>query len=153
MKAILILLCISFLSLQDFAQSGDIIKKKFYDGKFNEQDTSVGYTEAVLVDNFLYISGSVGKGSITDQLREIYTDLGNILKAYGATYHNVVKETLYTTDIDAVKNNNYVRKIFYDGDYPAATWVQISRLFSARPDTQIEVELIAYVPKKVPDKN
>jgi len=148
MKSFLIFFCVSLFFFSSFGQNGDISKKKFYDGKFNSQDTSAGYTEAVLVDNILYISGAISKGSIAEQLQGIYTDLGNILKAYGASYQNVVKETLYTTDIEAVQSNNAVRNAFYNGDFPAATWVQISRLFSARPDAQIEVELIAHLPKE-----
>ena len=148
MKSLLALLFGLFLFLPSFAQTNQIEKKKFYDGKFNSQDTSAGYTEAVLVDNILYISGAVSKGTIAEQLHGIYTDLGNILKAYGATYENVVKETLFTTDIEAAKANNSVRKAFYNGDFPAATWVQITRLFSGRPDAQIEVELTAHLPKK-----
>lgn len=147
MKLILLLLGISFFSPHSFAQTGEIVKKKFTEGKFNQQDMAAGYAEAVLVDNVLYISGSLGRGNIAEQLQGIYTDLGNILKAYGATYQNVVKETLFTTDIEGVKSNNSVRKAFYKGDFPAATWVQISRLFSARPDAQVEVELIAHLPK------
>jgi len=149
MKNILPLLFILFFALNSFAQSNQIIKKKFHGGKFNQQDSTAGYAEAVLVDNTLYISGWIGRGTIAEQLQEIYTNLGNILKAYGATYQNVIKETLFTTDIEAVKNNNAVRKAFYRGDFPAATWVQITRLFSARPDAQIEVELIAHLPKGV----
>jgi enamine deaminase RidA (YjgF/YER057c/UK114 family) len=149
MKIILPLLFISFFTLHGFGQSNQIIKKKFHDGKFNQQDTTAGYAEAILVDNTLYISGWIGRGTIAEQLQEIYTSLGNILKAYGATYQNVVKETLFTTDIEAVKNNNAVRKAFYKGDFPAATWIQITRLFSARPDAQIEVELIAHLPKSI----
>ena len=150
MKKLLMLAGILFLSFELFAQRNVITKKKFHDGQFNGQDSSAGYAEAVLVDHVLYISGAVSKGSIAEQLNGIYTDLGKILKAYGATFQNVVKETLYTTDIDAVKNNNSVRTAFYKGDFPASTWVQISRLFSARPDAQIEVELIAHLPKAFP---
>jgi enamine deaminase RidA (YjgF/YER057c/UK114 family) len=148
MKFILLLFCTFSFSLFSFGQSGNITKKKFYDGKFNQQDTSIGYTEAVLSDNVLYISGWLDKGTIPEQLQGIYTSLGKILKAYGATYQNVVKETLFTTDMEAVKANNSVRKVFYQGDYPAATWVQISRLYDGRADAQIEVELIAHLPKK-----
>src|SRR5215813_246487 len=103
MRNTLSLLVILFLSLCSNAQSGQILKKKYHDGKFNNQDTTYGYTEAVLVDNVLYLSGSIGSGSIADQLQKIYSDLSNILKAYGASYQNVVKETLYTTDIEEVK--------------------------------------------------
>ncbi|HET7001009.1 MAG TPA: RidA family protein [Puia sp.] len=148
MKRFLTLIGILFFVVQSFAQSGHITKKKFYGGKFNQQDSSIGYTEAVLVDNILYISGWLDKGTIAEQLQAIYTNLGKILHAYGATYQNVVKETLYTMDMEAVKSNNEVRKAFYKGDYPAATWVQISRLYDGRSDAQIEVELIAHLPKK-----
>jgi len=148
MKRYLTLIGILFFVIQSFAQSGHITKKKFYGGKFNQQDSSIGYTEAVLVDNVLYISGWLDKGTIAEQLQGIYTNLGKILKAYGATYQNVVKETLFTMDMEAVKSNNEVRKAFYKGDYPAATWVQISRLYDGRSDAQIEVELIAHLPKK-----
>ena len=147
MKRFLVLVCISFFTLHSFAQSGQITKKKYYGGQFNQQDSSIGYTEAVLVDNVLYISGWLDKGTIAEQLQGIYVNLGKILKAYGATYQNVVKETLFTTDMEAVKSNNEVRKVFYQGDYPAATWVQISRLYEGRKDAQIEVELIAHLPK------
>jgi 2-iminobutanoate/2-iminopropanoate deaminase len=139
---------VSLFSYSSFAQSENIAKKKFYDGRFNQQDTSIGYTEAVLADNVLYISGWLDKGTIPEQLQGIYTSLGKILKAYGASYQNVVKETLFTTDMESVKSNNSVRKAFYKGDYPAATWVQISRLYDGRPDAQIEVELIAHLPMK-----
>ena len=147
MKKFVFLLCISLISLQSVGQIKQIVKKKYYGGKFNEQDTTAGYAEAVLVDNTLYISGWIGRGTIAEQLQEIYSNLGSILAAYGATYQNVVKETLFTTDIEGVKNNNSVRKAFYKGDFPAATWVQITRLYSARPDAQIEVELIAHLQK------
>jgi 2-iminobutanoate/2-iminopropanoate deaminase len=148
MKYPILLFFVSLFSFSSFAQSGKITKKKFYDGRFNQQDTSIGYTEAVLADNVLYISGWLDKGTIPEQLQGIYTALGKILKAYGASYQNVVKETLFTTDMEAVKSNNSVRKAFYQGDYPAATWVQISRLYDGRADAQIEVELIAHLPMK-----
>jgi 2-iminobutanoate/2-iminopropanoate deaminase len=148
MKILLPVFIITLLSLNCFGQSNQIIKKKFHYKQFNQQDTTAGYAEAVLVDNILYISGDIGGGSVAEQLQQIYTGLGDILKAYGATYQNVVKETLFTTDIEAVKSNNAVRKAFYKGDFPAATWIQITRLFSGRADAQIEVELIAHLPKR-----
>jgi 2-iminobutanoate/2-iminopropanoate deaminase len=148
MKFFLMLFCSFSFSFFSFGQSGNIKKEKFYGGKFNQQDTSIGYTEAVLSDNVLFISGWLDKGAIPEQMKGIYTALGKILKAYGASFQHVVKETLFTTDIEAVKANNAVRKAFYKGDYPAATWVQISRLYEGRADAQIEVELIAHLPKK-----
>ena len=61
MKNILPLLFISFSTFHSLGQSNQIIKKKYHDGKFNQQDTTSGYAEAVLVDNMLYISGGLAE--------------------------------------------------------------------------------------------
>jgi enamine deaminase RidA (YjgF/YER057c/UK114 family) len=55
-----------------------------------------------------------------------------------------VKENLYTTDMEAMKKYNEVRKFFYQNDFPAATWEQVSQLFLH--NARLEVELIAHLP-------
>jgi len=131
------------LSITSIAQTNNIQKQKYHFGR--EQDTTAGYAQAVKVDNVLYISGTVSRGDAATALKNIYTTLELTLLHYGATFQNVVKETLYTTDIEAVKQANHVRKSFYKGDFPAATWLQISRLYMR--EVAIEVELIAHLPK------
>ena len=112
-----------------------------------QQDTAAGYTQAILTGNVLYISGTVGRGqTMADQLKSIYEGIEQTLKHYGATFQQVVKENLYTTDIEATKAANHVRKPFYKGDFPAATWVQISRLYMST--ALVEVEVIAHLPSK-----
>ncbi|HEY0678941.1 MAG TPA: RidA family protein [Chitinophagaceae bacterium] len=143
MKKQILLLVAIVISIASFAQNNAIQKQKFHFGR--EQDTTAGYTQAIKVDNVLYISGTVSRGDAATALKNIYTNLERTLQHYGATFQNVVKETLYTTDIEAVKQSNHARKPFYKGDYPAATWVQISRLYM--PEVSIEVELIAHLPK------
>jgi 2-iminobutanoate/2-iminopropanoate deaminase len=143
MKKLLFTLFIVHAAMISFAQNNDIQKQKFHFGR--AQDTTAGYTQAVKVDNVLYISGTVASGDAATALKAIYSRLEATLKHYGATFQNVVKETLFTTDIEAVKQANHARKPFYKGDYPAATWVQITRLFM--PNISIEVELIAHLPK------
>jgi enamine deaminase RidA (YjgF/YER057c/UK114 family) len=129
-----------------YSQTDTISKKKFHWGN-TTADTSTGYAQAVLVDNVLYLSGTVGRGTtMAEQLQSLYGGIERTLKNYGLTFQHVVKETLYTTDIEAVKANNAVRKAFYKGDFPAATWVQISRLF--RPTALVEVEVVAHLPRK-----
>lgn len=143
--ALLILLAFVGTAYTASAQTDTIAKKKWHWGVATS-DTTAGYAQAVLVDNILYVSGVPGMGTMDQQLRGAYRGIERTLKAYGLTFQHVVKETLYTTDIEAVKANNAVRKAFYNGDYPAASWVQISRLYM--PEAKVEVEVIAHLPKK-----
>ena len=142
MQKILVLF-ITMLSTVVAVGQNTIEKKKWHWGK--DQDTTAGYAQVLKVDNVLYISGTVARDVNPDGIRRVYSGIERSLKDFGATFQNVVKENLYTTDIEAMKQYNYVRKEFYKGDFPAATWVQISRLFMA--DAKLEVEVIAHLPK------
>jgi enamine deaminase RidA (YjgF/YER057c/UK114 family) len=136
-------LALLFVSIQAFSQQNNIQKSKWH--WQNEQDTSAGYAQVVKVDNVLYISGTVARDINPESITRLYKGIERSLQQYGATFQNVVKENLYTTDIEAMKKNNAARKVFYKGDFPAATWVQISRLFME--DAKLEVEVIAHLPK------
>ena len=123
-----------------------IEKEKWHWGNPNKQDTSAGYAQALKAGDVLYISGTVTTELTEKGIKQVYAGLERSLKQYGLTFQHVVKENLYTTDIEAMKQFNYVRKQFYKGDFPAATWVQIVRLYM--PDAKLEVELIAHFPKQ-----
>ena len=145
MRTILIMLIFSvILHCQLTAQDNTIKKEKFHWGR--DQDTSAGYAQAVKINNVIYISGSVSREITPEGIRRVYEALEKTLQHYGATFQNVVKENLYNTDIEAMKQHNAARKAFYKNDFPAATWVQISRLFTT--EAKLEVELVAYLPKK-----
>jgi 2-iminobutanoate/2-iminopropanoate deaminase len=119
-----------------------LLKEKFHWGR--GQDTTGGYTEAIRAGNVLYISGTVGREVSPEGIDQVYSTLQKVLANYGLNFQHVVKENLYTTDIEAMKKFNAVRKKYYNNDYPAATWVQISRLYMA--DAKLEVELVAHFP-------
>lgn len=106
-------------------------------------ETQIGYCQAVRVGHTLYISGSVGKGEMPDAIRKAYGELRETLKAYGLDFKDVVKENVYATDLDAFIKNKDVRKEFYGADFPAATWVQVQRLYS--PSFVLEVEVTAQI--------
>ena len=131
------------LTLQ--AQNNEIKKEKWHWDNALKQDTSAGYVQTLKVDNVLYISGAVARDVTPEGITRVYQALERSLKAFGATFQNVVKENLYTTDMEAMKKYNDARKAFYKGDFPAATWVQIARLFMH--DARLEVELVAHLPK------
>ncbi|HMF73504.1 MAG TPA: RidA family protein [Flavitalea sp.] len=124
------------------SDSGTIEKQKFHFGKTGED--GAGYAQAVRVGKTIYISGTVGGGEAASALTSIYNGLQKTLAFYGATFQNVVKENLYTTNIEEIKKHNAVRKKYYNNDFPAATWVQIQRLYMET--ALVEVELIAVLP-------
>jgi enamine deaminase RidA (YjgF/YER057c/UK114 family) len=130
------------LFLQTSAQENTIEKQKWHWS--GNQDTTAGYAQVVKVGKTLYISGTVAIEVTPAGIRNVYMALKKSLEQFGASFQNVVKENLYTTDIEAMKKYNYVRKEFYKGDFPAATWVQVVRLFM--PDAKLEVELVAVLP-------
>ena len=127
------------------AQNNGIKKEKWHWGNALQQDTSAGYVQVVKVENILYVSGAVAREVTPEGITRVYQALERSLKSFGATFQNVVKENLYTTDMEAMKRYNDARKVFYKGDFPAATWMGVSRLFMA--DAKLEVELIAHLPK------
>ncbi len=143
MKKIFLFVVLISVNVIVFGQDNKIVKVKFHWGK--DQDTTAGYAQGLKIDNVLYISGTVAREVNPEGVKRVYDALERTLQHFGATFQNVVKENLYTTDIEAMKQYNYVRKPYYKGDFPAATWVQISRLFMA--DAKLEIELIAHLPK------
>ncbi|MBL7852067.1 MAG: RidA family protein [Cyclobacteriaceae bacterium] len=135
----------ALILLSTFACGQSIQKDKWHWDDPLKQDTTAGYVQVVKVDNVLYISGAVSLEITPQGITRVYRALERSLKSHGATFQNVVKENLYTTDIEAMKKHNAARKAFYQGDFPAATWVQITRLYM--PEAKLEVELVAHLPK------
>ena len=123
-----VLLLLLFVNSALLAQDNGIVKEKWHWDNKLKQDTTAGYAQVVKVGNVLYISGAVSTEITPGGITQVYRALERSLKSFGATFQNVVKENLYTTDIEAMKRNNNSRKVFYKNDFPAATWVQVSRL-------------------------
>lgn len=121
------------------------IKKEKFNWGTGTQDTTAGYAQAVKVDHIIYISGTVAREVTPEGIKSVYDALERTLMSYGAGFQNVVKENLYTTDIEAMKKYNDTRKAYYRGDFPAATWIQVPRLYMA--DARLEIELVAHLPK------
>jgi enamine deaminase RidA (YjgF/YER057c/UK114 family) len=108
-------------------------------------ETDIGYCQAVRIGNTLHISGSVGRGDMAAAMHGAYNELKQTLAANGLDFRNVVKENVYATDLDAFIRNKDIRKEYYGADFPAATWVQVQRLYL--PAFVVEVELTAQFPQ------
>jgi 2-iminobutanoate/2-iminopropanoate deaminase len=145
MKYLVLILLLSINTCL-LAQNNEIAKEKWHWDNKLKQDTTAGYVQVIKVDNVLYISGAVSTSVTPEGITQVYQALERSLKSFGAGFQNVVKENLYTTDIEAMKKNNSFRKAFYKKDFPAATWIQVQRLYMA--DAKLEVELVAHLPAK-----
>ena len=116
-------------------------------------EKGIYFAQACKVGNILYISGCVswddqgniiGSGDMRVQVKQVYTDIKETLEANGISFRNVIKETVFTTDIDALVANNDIRTGFYtdaESAPPAATWIGCDRLVD--PELLLEIECIA----------
>src|SRR5438552_18238131 len=108
------------------ASASNLDKKPFYANEKVERE--IVYSQAIRSGDTLYISGSVGKGDMPGAIHQAYDKLKATLVADGLDFGNVVKENVFTTDLDGFIKNKDVRKAYYGSDYAAATWVQVQRL-------------------------
>ncbi len=113
------------------------------------------YTDAVRVDNLLFVSGCVpvdadgnlvGGDDVAAQARQVFRNIGDVLAASGASFADVAKVTVYLTNVDDRTLVNPVRQEMFGTTRPASTLVEISRL--AIPGAKIEVDAVAAVPSR-----
>lgn len=89
----------------------------------------------------------VGAGDMRAQIEQCFRNIGDVLQAAGAGFGDVLKWTMYTTDIDAFgKHADVYRRHFID--HPASTLVEVRRL--VHPDMMVEIEAVARLPRKSP---
>lgn len=107
------------------------------------------YSQAVIANNTLYISGAIALNATTGELvndnieeetEQVMKNLRNILIAAGAGFDNVVKTTIFLTDLGNFAKVNEVYGSFLSGDYPARETVEVSRL---PRDVNVEISMIA----------
>jgi 2-iminobutanoate/2-iminopropanoate deaminase len=120
----------------------------------NAYEKDFGYSQAVLIDKTLYVSGSVAvddqgrlvaAGDMAGQMRAAYTNIRRTLAANNSNFDQVVKETIYTTDMDALLKAAALRFEYYDKErLPTTTWVQVQRLVD--PGFLVQIEVIAELP-------
>jgi 2-iminobutanoate/2-iminopropanoate deaminase len=85
------------------------------------------FSQAVVVDNLVFTSGQVcltpaGKlleGSIEEQIHQIMRNLQAILEEAGVAFSDVVKATIYVTDMDIYKTVNEVYGSYMAEPFPA----------------------------------
>lgn len=107
-----------------------------------EVEQAAGFAQAYQVGKTVYVSATSGTGETLGlQLRSAYQRLGTILDQVGGHATDVVKETIYTTDMPGLLSVKRLRREFYGDHLPATSFVGVERLLGE--DFQVEVELVA----------
>ena len=111
------------------------------------------YTDAVRFGDLLFISGLapvdehlnlVGGDDVAAQTRQLFENMDRILKAAGASFADILKVTVYLTDVNDRQAVNVVRQEFFGDARPASTLIGIAELVV--PGMKIEVDAVAGIP-------
>jgi 2-iminobutanoate/2-iminopropanoate deaminase len=110
------------------------------------------FTDAVRAGSLLFVSGVVavgadgnlvGEDDVVAQARQVFGNLGRVLAAAGCGFEDVVKVTIFLTDVDDRPRINPLRQEVFGQTRPASTLVEVPRL--AVPGAKIEIEAVALV--------
>jgi len=111
------------------------------------------YTDAVRAGDLVFVSGIVavdregqlvGGADVVAQARQVFQNMREVLAAAGCGFEDVVRVTIYLTDVDDRPSINPVRQEVFGEARPASTLVEVPRL--AVPGAKIEVEAVALLP-------
>jgi 2-iminobutanoate/2-iminopropanoate deaminase len=133
MKKFLITIFFIIAGITVFAQS--LNKQVIYSDKAPK---AIGpYSQGIMTGNTLYLSGQIainpetGKidtSSIENEIRQVLVNLGEVLKAAEMSFDNVVKTTIYTTDLRHFKTINTIYGEYFKEKQPARETVQVVAL-------------------------
>ena len=107
------------------------------------------YSHAVKSGNMLFVSGQVGKKADTGELvlsdiksetKQVMENVKAILTDGGMDFSNVVKTTIFLTDMNNFSQVNEVYGSYFSKDFPARETVQVSKL---PLNVNVEISVIA----------
>lgn len=117
----------------------------------NNAPQAIGpYSQAVLANGFLFISGQLGvnhKGEfvaddVKSQARQSMENIRAILSEAGLSFENVVKSTIFLADIDDFVAVNEVYGAYFSSNFPARSTIAVKSL---PKNALVEIETIAVV--------
>jgi reactive intermediate/imine deaminase len=120
----------------------------------NRAPAAIGpYCQAVAIGEWVYCSGQlaldpddaqmVGDGDIEAETRQVLQNLDAVLEEAGATRGNVVKATVYLTDMSEFSKMNQVYAQFFEGLVPPArATVQVAALPKS---AKVEIDFVARI--------
>ncbi len=112
------------------------------------------FTDAVRAGDLVFVSGIVavdgegrlvGGDDVVAQTRQVFETMRAVLAVAGCSFEDVVKVTIFLTDVEDRPLINPVRQEVFGATRPASTLVEVPRL--AVPGAKVEVEAVALVPR------
>lgn len=111
------------------------------------------YTPGVRAGDFIFVSGCVpvdSSGSVVGddvmaQTDAVLENVRQILESAGGTLGDVVRTTVYLTDIDSFAEMNQAYRRAFPGILPTRTTIEVSRL--AKSEYLLEIDAIAFAPQ------
>ena len=107
------------------------------------------YSQAIEASGMLFCSGQIPidpatgefvEGGVSEQTRQVLTNLRAVLQSGGASLESVVKTTVFLADMNDFAAMNEVYSEFFSSNKPARATVQAARL---PRDARVEIECIA----------
>src|SRR5687768_13318745 len=95
------------------------------------------YSQGVQAGNMLFLSGQIAidpanseliSGSVADEARQVMKNIEALLKEAGYSFSDVVKTTIFLTDMKYFGEVNEVYGSYFSGDYPARETVAAAGL-------------------------
>jgi 2-iminobutanoate/2-iminopropanoate deaminase len=116
----------------------------------NNSPAPIGpYNQAILAGNMLFISGQVCIDPVSNELKnrdlqeethQVMHNLKAILQAAGMSFNNVVKTTIFITDMNRFSEVNEIYGKYFEGNFPARETVQVAALPKF---VNVEISMIA----------
>lgn len=107
------------------------------------------YSQGIRAGSLLFVSGQVPidpatgqiiTGDIAAQTHRVFQNIGEILKAGGASFDHVVRTTVFLADMNDFAAMNDVYATYFTSPAPARATVEVSRL---PKDARVEIDVIA----------
>lgn len=107
------------------------------------------YNQAVKSGNFLFVSGQVAlkpgtndlaNADIIEETHQVLQNLKAILAEAGMDFSNIVKTTIFLSDMDLFSQVNESYAKYFDGDFPARETVAVKGL---PKNAHVEISVIA----------
>ncbi|WP_137792172.1 RidA family protein [Bacillus sp. E(2018)] len=114
-----------------------------------EAPAAIGpYSQGIIIDKMFFSSGQIPltkegvmiDGDVKEQTHQVFQNLKAVLKEAGSSLDQVVKATVFISDMNEFADINEVYAEYFNEHKPARSCVEVARL---PKDAKVEIEVIA----------